>query len=38
VKVTVHRLLDVLAGGIDPFVDALLAAERADQLRGDADD
>jgi peptide chain release factor 1 len=38
VKVTVHRLPDVLAGGIDPFVDALLAAERADQLRGDADD
>jgi peptide chain release factor 1 len=38
VKVTVHRLPDVLAGGIDPFVDALLAAERADQLRGDVDD
>jgi peptide chain release factor 1 len=35
VKVTVHRLPDVLAGGIDPFVDALLAAERAEQLRGD---
>jgi peptide chain release factor 1 len=35
VKVTVHRLQDVLAGGIDPFVDALLAAERAEQLRGD---
>jgi len=35
VKVTVHRLQEVLAGGIDPFVDALLAAERAEQLRGD---
>ena len=35
VKVTVHRLPEVLAGGIDPFVDALLAAERAEQLRGD---
>ncbi len=35
VKVTVHRLQEVLAGGIDPFVDALLAAERAEQLRAD---
>jgi len=37
VKVTVHRLPEVLAGGIDAFVDALLAAERAEQLRGDTD-
>jgi peptide chain release factor 1 len=35
VKLTVHQLQDVLAGGIDPFVDALLAAERAEQLAGD---
>jgi peptide chain release factor 1 len=32
VKVTLHQLQDVLAGDIDPFVDALLAAERARQL------
>ncbi len=32
---TVHRLQDVLAGDIDEFVDALLAAERARQLAGD---
>ncbi len=32
VKLTVHQLQDVLEGGIDPFVDALLAAERAEQL------
>ncbi len=35
VKLTVHQLQEVLAGGIDPFVDALLAAERAEQLAGD---
>ncbi len=36
VKLTVHRLPDVLAGDLDAFVDALHAAERADQLaRGD---
>ena len=35
VKVTVHQLQDVLAGDIDAFVDALLAAERAAQLSGD---
>ena len=35
VKLTVHRLQDVLEGGIDPFVDALLAAERAEQLAGE---
>jgi len=34
VKVTLHRLQDVLAGDIDGFVDALLAAERAQQLVG----
>ena len=35
VKVTLHQLQDVLAGDIDPFVDALLAAERASQLARD---
>jgi peptide chain release factor 1 len=35
VKLTVHRLGDVLAGDIDPFVEALLASERARQLAGD---
>lgn len=31
-KMTVHRLQDVLDGDIDEFVDALLARERAEQL------
>jgi peptide chain release factor 1 len=35
VKLTVHQLHDVLEGGIDPFVDALMAAERAEQLAGE---
>jgi peptide chain release factor 1 len=35
VKLTVHQLQDVLEGAIDPFVDALLAAERAQQLAGE---
>lgn len=35
VKLTVHQLQDVLAGDIDVFVDALVAAERAAQLAGD---
>ncbi|HEX5950465.1 MAG TPA: peptide chain release factor 1 [Actinomycetota bacterium] len=35
VKLTLHQLQEVLAGDIDPFVDALLAAERAAQLSGD---
>jgi peptide chain release factor 1 len=35
VKLTLHRLQDVLAGDIDEFVDALLSAERATQLAGD---
>ncbi len=35
VKLTVHQLQNVLAGDIDEFVDALLAAERAAQLAGD---
>jgi peptide chain release factor 1 len=35
VKLTVHQLQEVLEGGIDPFVDALLAAERAEQLAGE---
>ena len=35
VKVTLHQLQHVLAGDIDGFVDALLAAERAQQLVGD---
>lgn len=36
VKLTVHQLQDVLAGDIDVFVDALMAAERAAQLAGEA--
>jgi len=36
VKVTLHQLQNVLEGDIDPFVDALLAAERAEQLAGEA--
>jgi len=32
IKLTIHQLHDVLAGNLDPFVDALLAAERAQQL------
>ncbi|HET7237207.1 MAG TPA: peptide chain release factor 1 [Actinomycetota bacterium] len=32
VKITLHRLQDVLAGDLDEFTDALLAAERAQQL------
>jgi peptide chain release factor 1 len=35
VKLTSHRLQAVLEGDIDEFVDALLAAERAQQLSGD---
>src|SRR5438093_813870 len=35
IKLTVHRLEQVLDGDIDRFVDALLAAERAQQLGGD---
>jgi peptide chain release factor 1 len=35
VKVTLHQLQNVLEGDIDPFVDALLAAERAEQLAGE---
>jgi len=35
VKVTSHRLQGVLEGDIDAFVDALLAAERTQQLSGD---
>jgi peptide chain release factor 1 len=35
VKLTVHQLQDVMAGDIDVFVDALLAAERAAQLAGE---
>jgi peptide chain release factor 1 len=37
VKLTVHQLQDVLAGDIDPFIDALLASERARQLSGNGD-
>ena len=36
-KMTVHQLSEVLSGEIDPFVDALLAAERAEQLAGSPD-
>jgi peptide chain release factor 1 len=32
IKLTLHRLQDVLAGDLDGFTDALLAAERAEQL------
>ena len=35
IKLTTHRLHDVLEGDLDEFVDALLAAERAQQLFGD---
>ncbi|HEY7660132.1 MAG TPA: peptide chain release factor 1 [Actinomycetota bacterium] len=35
INLTLHQLQDVLAGDIDPFVDALLAAERARQLAGE---
>ena len=38
VKLTLHQLPGVLAGDIDGFVDALLAAERASQLAGDGQD
>src|SRR5262245_47336514 len=37
VRVTVHPLQSVMDGDIDQFVDALLSAERASQLAGDAD-
>jgi peptide chain release factor 1 len=36
VHVTAHQISSVLAGEIDVFVDALLAAERAAQLAGEA--
>jgi peptide chain release factor 1 len=35
VRLTTHQLQSVLAGDIDEFVDALLAAERAAQLSGE---
>src|SRR6266540_2893098 len=35
IKLTAHRLHEVLDGDLDEFVDALLAAERAEQLGGD---
>jgi peptide chain release factor 1 len=35
VKLTVHRLQDVLAGDLDAFVEALQNAERAEQLAGE---
>jgi peptide chain release factor 1 len=35
VKVSVHNLPEVMAGGIDPFVDALVNQARAEQLAGD---
>jgi peptide chain release factor 1 len=38
IRLTLHRLPEVLEGDLDPFVDALLAAERAEQLaRADRD-
>ena len=36
VKLTVHRLQDVLAGDLDAFIEALQNAERAEQLAGEA--
>lgn len=38
VKVTVHQLQSVLAGDVDEFVDALMAAERARQLAAGNDE
>jgi peptide chain release factor 1 len=39
INMTVHQLQNVLAGELDGFVDALMAAQRADQLaRGDQSD
>ena len=38
VKLTVHRLPDVLAGDLDAFVEALHAAEREEQLAGADED
>ncbi len=38
VKLTAHRLHEVLDGDIDEFVDALLTAERTAQLAGEAGD
>jgi peptide chain release factor 1 len=38
IKLTTHRLQNVLEGDIDEFVDALMAAERAEQLSGDGSD
>ncbi len=35
IKLTTHRLHDVLEGDLDEFVDSLLGAERAQQLGGD---
>ncbi|MCA1840684.1 MAG: peptide chain release factor 1 [Actinomycetota bacterium] len=37
VKVSVHNIPEVLDGGIDPFIDALIADERANKLSGDED-
>jgi len=37
VKLTIHQLQDVLAGDLDRFTEALLAAERAEQLAGSGD-
>ena len=38
VKVSIHNLPEVMAGGIDPFVEALVAQDRAEQLAsGDGD-
>ena len=34
VKVTVHNLTEVMDGGIDPFIDALIAKLRAEQMGG----
>jgi protein subunit release factor A len=34
VGVSVHNISEVLAGDLDPFIDALLAEERRGQLSG----
>lgn len=35
VKVSVHNVPDVMSGGIDPFIDALITKLRAEQLTGE---
>lgn len=37
IGLTVHRLPEILEGDLGDVIDALVAAERAEQLRGDGD-